>query len=61
MTECGSGSDMSPRWMASLGRPDEAEVSRWILRVVNILGEFLDSSNLCHHLSVGQILITTIP
>ena len=41
------------------GKPDVVEPSAWILIVVDISGEPLDSLNTCHHPGANQILITT--
>ena len=50
---------MSLGWMTALKKPDVAEASGWILRVVNVSGEPLGSLDTYHHPDTGQILTTT--
>jgi len=59
MAECGSGSEISSGWWAAPGRLNVVEASRWILRVIDILGELFDSLDTYHHPVVGQILTIT--
>ena len=59
MAECGSRSEMSLGWRAAPRKLDVVEATRWILRVVDVLGVPLVSLGTCHYLGAGQILTTT--